>query len=62
MKITKALKKILSLSLIAVMLCVSLVGMTSCKSDNLYAAYGKQLESVKAPDSADKTLTVVMSP
>lgn len=62
MKITKTLKKIISLSLIAVMLCVSLIGMTSCKSDNLYAAYGKQLESVKAPESADKTLTVVMSP
>ena len=56
------MKKILSLILAAALLCCSIFAMTSCQTDELYKAYGKQLDKVKAPKNASETLTVAMSP
>jgi polar amino acid transport system substrate-binding protein len=56
------MKKIISLILAFATLVCAMLAFTSCGGDDLYKAYGKQLDKVKAPTDKAETLTVAMSP
>ena len=56
------MKKIISIILAAALLCCSVFALASCKGEDLYKAYGKQLDKFAAPTDAAATLTVAMSP
>jgi polar amino acid transport system substrate-binding protein len=56
------MKKIVSLLIAAALIACSVFALTSCGGDELYKAYGKQLDLVKAPTDKSETLTVAMSP
>jgi polar amino acid transport system substrate-binding protein len=56
------MKKIVSLLLTLALITCSIFALTSCGGDDLYKAYGKQLDAVKAPTDKAETLTVAMSP
>ena len=56
------MKKIISLILAFATLVCAMLTFTSCGGDELYKAYGKQLDKFAAPTDASETLTVAMSP
>lgn len=56
------MKKIISLILAFATLVCAMLTFASCGGDDLYKAYGKQLDKVKAPTDKAETLTVAMSP